>query len=81
MGMDIKRECWIISFFIPDGGYPCPSKYYYIDRMEENDDASALIDATTKYYYKDFLKRNGLSDPPETLVLSRLEKSTLLKRL
>ena len=80
MGMDIKRECWIISFFIPEREYPCPSKYYYIDRVEESDETSALIDAATKCYYKDFLKRNGLSDPPETLVLPRLEKSTLIKR-
>ena len=80
MGMDIKRECWRISFFIPNGEYLCMSKHYDIDRVEESDETSALIDAATKCYYKDFLKRNGLSDPPEVLVLPRVEKMTLIKR-
>lgn len=80
MGMTIKRKCWRISFFIPDGEYPCTSKYYDVDRAEENDEDSTLIDVATKYYYRDFLKRNGLSNPPETLVLPRIEKITLIKR-
>lgn len=76
--MRVTRECWRISFFISNGEYSCMYKHYDIDRVEENDGSSALIDAATKCYYKDFLKRNGLSDPPEAFILPRLERMTLL---